>query len=599
MLYTMIKLLVLCQSLLFCISHASSGGYLGKLQHEDLACPSWTDRRTIDSECKCGSSFKGRVICNPENHKVFLLNCYCMTYDLRLNKSVVGPCIYSCIDRVFWEHQGGEYDIVKKTSYYFLLPKNKSHLTEICSYYNREGRLCGDCEYGYSPSAFSYTLDCVNCTLTWRSITSQIVLYIFLPQTVFYFLALFFRLRITSPKFTAFVLVSQVIGSHAFIKIVIYNIKFQKIPKVAQLAIKVIIQFYSTWNLDFFKFSLSSFCIPNIDTKSAMALELVPAVYPLFLVFLTVVLAELHARGYRAVTTLWFPFYAVLRRIRCEWDVWGSINHVFGTVLILSYYKILATGLDLLTVGYARDLNGTVLGLWNFYQASASTNRFNFTYLVIFVLIVMLVPCFILIFYPVSCFRKHFLERVFFKSDRSRLALKFFMDSLQGYYKNGTEPNTRDHRYMAGLYLLLRFIMYLEFIWTLYSNFTPLIVTTLTAFSFFIFITKPYNTKYKIYNTVEPLFMGCLILLFMAMRGGMAALHERELLIGYMIAVIIAILIPPGYFVSILFYIVLKSERAKNLRQQMQRFISAVRRKRRARAIQLIEPQEPRTVPWK
>ena len=43
----------------------------------------------------------------------------------------------------------------------------------------------------------------------------------------------------------------------------------------------------------------------------------------------------------------------------------GVHNCVFGTVLILSYYKILATSLDLLTVGYARDMNGTVLGLWN------------------------------------------------------------------------------------------------------------------------------------------------------------------------------------------------------------------------------------------
>ena len=157
----------------------------------------------------------------------------------------------------------------------------------------------------------------------------------------------------------------------------------------------------------------------------------------------------------------------------------------------------------LLTVGYAKDLSGTVLGIWNFYQASASTNRFNFTYLVILVLIIILVPSFILIFYPVSCFRTHFLERVFFKFDRSQLTLKVFMDSLKVYYKDGMEPNTRDHRYMAGLYLLLRFIMYLELIWTLYSNFTPLIVTTLTALSFFSFITKPYNTIQDLQYTVH------------------------------------------------------------------------------------------------
>ncbi len=567
--------------LLFRVCPASSkNSAIATSREEDLTCPTWTDRTAVDSECKCGSSFKGRVVCDPDNLRVYLYYCYCMSYDLKLNRSVVGPCIYNCIDRVFWGENSEESSVVKKISSYNLLPQNKSELIDMCSYFHRAGRLCGDCQEGFSPSVFTYTLECINCTLTWRSITGHVVLYIFLPHTAFYILALLFRLRITAPKFTAFILVSQVIGSQAFIKLVLYNSRFKMVPGLAQTAIKIIIQFYSTWNLDFFKYSLDSFCIPGIDTKSAMALELIPASYPLLLVFLTVCLAELHNRGNLLVTTLWSPFYAVLRKIRREWDVSDSLNSILGTMLILSYYKILATTLDLLTIGYARDLNGKVLGLWNFYQASAHTNKASVIYLVVLVLIVVMVPCLTLLLYPLKPFRTHFMEKYIFKSDRSRLALKMFMDSLQGYYKDGTEPRSRDHRYMAGLYLLLRLIIYVEFIWTLYSNFVPIIVTTLMAFAFLILITKPYNAKYSIYNVVEPLLLGNLILLFLAMQGAIAALHEKELFGFYMTVCVLILLVPPGYFVSVLVHFIVKSKHARKLRLLLLKKLAAAKHKR-------------------
>ena len=551
---------------------------------EDLTCPTWTDRSTKDSKCKCGSSFYGRVVCNKDSHKAYLFYCYCMSYDFKLQKSLVGPCIYNCIDWAFWDKRGedDEYNTIRTISSFSILPRNKSELGEMCHRFHRRGHFCSDCEEGYSVSAFSYNLECLNCTMTWSSIASQTGLYIFLPQTTFYLLTLLFKIRITSPKFTAFILVSQVIGCHAFIRITIYNIKFKDMARAAQIAIKAIFQFYSIWNLDFFRFSLDSLCIPHIDTKHAMLLELIPAFYPLFLVFLTMVLTELHYRGCRPVTVLWSPFRVMLKRLQREWDVSGSLNCAFGTMLVLSYYKILAIALDQLTVGYVRDLDGNILGLWSFYQASAHMNLVNLSYLAILVLLAIMLPALTLLLYPIACFRAKFLEKFIFKSARSRLGLHAFMDSLQGYYKDGTKGKARDHRYMAGLYLLLRLVIYLEFIWTLYSNFVPLIVTTLVAFAFLILVVQPYKDKYKIYNTVEPLFFGLLAILFLALQGGIAALHERELLKFYETTFAIVLLIPPGYFLSIvILYFLVRSKVLKKSKEQIRELISLVKYKRR------------------
>ena len=550
---------------------------------EDLLCPTWTDRSTKDSKCKCGSSFHGRVVCNKDSHKVYLFYCYCMSYDLKLQKSLVGPCIYNCIDRAVWDkrREDEEYNTIRTISSFSILPQNKSELGEMCHRYHRRGRFCSDCEEGYSVSAFSYNLECLNCTMTWSSIASQTGLYIFLPQTTFYLLTLVFKIRITSPRFTAFILVSQVIGSHAFIRITIYNIRFKDMARAAQIAFKAIFQFYSIWNLDFFRFSLNSLCIPHIETKHAMLLELIPAFYPLFLVFLTMVLTELHYRGCRPVTVLWSPFQVILKRLQCKWDISGSINCAFGTMLVLSYYKIVAIALDQLTVGYVRDLDGNIVGLWNFYQASANMNRFNLFYLVILVLLAVMLPALMLLLYSNAWFRAKFLEKFIFKSARSRLGLHAFMDLLQGYYKDGMKGKARDHRYMAGLYLLLRLVIYLEYIWTLHSNFIPLIVTTLGAFAFLILAVQPYKDKYKIYNTVEPLFFGLLAVLFLALQGCIAALHERELLAFYGTISAILLLIPPGYLLSIILYFLVRSKFLKKPKEQICELISLVKHKRR------------------
>ena len=94
---------------------------------------------------------------------------------------------------------------------YIDLPKNISDLNDVfCAPLNRGGWLCKDCIDGFGTSVVSIGYTCANCTENnygW-------VLYIlseFFPATIFYFVVLTLRVRITSVPMNCFVMFSQLL----------------------------------------------------------------------------------------------------------------------------------------------------------------------------------------------------------------------------------------------------------------------------------------------------------------------------------------------------------------------------------------------------
>ena len=85
------------------------------------------------------------------------------------------------------------------------------------------------------------------------------------------------------------------------------------------------------------------------------------------------------------------------------------------------------------------------------------------------------------------------------------------MDSFQGHYKNGTN-NTRDYRYFAGMYLLIRIIHFVPSIFDMKfrqkTNFLKFLAPYVFSVLFGVF--RPY--KKDIYNHVDCAFFGLLVL---------------------------------------------------------------------------------------
>ena len=111
----------------------------------------------------------------------------------------------------------------------------------------------------------------------------------------------------------------------------------------------------------------------------------------------------------------------------------------------------------------------------------------------------MLLPALFLLLYPMKIFQK-----CLGCCGRRLLALHAFADVLQGCYKNGIN-GTRDCRYFAGLYLLLRIVLlpalYDGSIFCFYDEMVS-IVCLVTASLLFLLFRSYKNSSWLIWDSI-------------------------------------------------------------------------------------------------
>ena len=453
-------------------------------QSDNVSCPPWFE--PFNGTCKCGDSIDGIVECNETLQESAVLDCYCMTYS-ETTGTVVGACLYNC---------------VKRDSLYHQMPKTVEELNDaVCGHLNRGGQLCGECKTNYSPPVYSYNLNCTMCSggqYNWM----KYVAIAFVPLTVFLVLVLCCRISATSPKLIAFVTFSQALSYPANARAVLFLINEESYPGVS-IAVRILLAIYGFWNLDFFRTLIPHICL-KVDTLQALALDYGIAFYPLALIIVTYVLIELHARNIRIIVWIWKPFHRRFARFRQQWDVRSSIIDAFATFLLLSNIKLLSVSFDLLLPTYVYNMNGSVVGIYLYYDGSIEyfgNKHLPYAILAVFVvLIFILLPILLLLLYPMRCFQRclgHCRVRWH--------ALHIFVDAFQGCYKDGTN-GTRDCRYFAGVYLLLRPLLLMLFAITLSAFFYGLAGLVLIGVAMFTVIVQPYKEEFAAYNIIDPIF---------------------------------------------------------------------------------------------
>jgi len=221
---------------------------------------------------------------------------------------------------------------------YIALPHNISDLNDVfCTPLNRRGLLCRDCIDGFGPSLVTIGYACANCTENYGwmlYILSELV-----PATVFYFVVLTFRIRITSAPMNCFVMFSQLV---VFASQEFEAALMAELDGTSRAVLKVILTGYGFWNLDFFRYFIPPFCVSqNLKNIHVFALQYVSAFYPLLLIALTYTCVELHGHNFKPIVWLWKPFHRCCVNVRRRWDTKASIIDIFTTFLLLSYSKLL------------------------------------------------------------------------------------------------------------------------------------------------------------------------------------------------------------------------------------------------------------------
>ena len=329
-----------------------------------------------------------------------------------------------------------------------------STLTEqTCAPLNRKGLLCSECYDGYGPAVYAFGNECVKCN---RNTYTSWTLYLFVvlfPITVFYVIVIIFNVQATAPPLTAFVLYCQVFSI----------IDRTKMPTPTRFTSKyyssTMLQVARTlsgiWNSDFGRHIVPPFCVSEtLNTYHALLLDYITGFYPMLLILVTYILIELHSHNFKLVVAIWSPFNRCFSKVRRTWNPQASIMNAFATFLILSFTKVLFISFYTKKTVSVTMLNGTFYSERLYYYPTISANsQQHFPFIVLaysLTTIFVYIPIILLCCYPF----KYFKRALFCCCSKRRLVADLFMDTFQGYYKDGTN-GTYDWRFLSGVYPLL------------------------------------------------------------------------------------------------------------------------------------------------
>ena len=469
---------------------------------DDLSCPTWFSCNTETNKCQCGKTHHGMIRCHDRLGTAAVSNCHCVTYD---QDTQVGSCYYNCENTV---HRT-MYDRV-----YHHLPLNSTTglNTFMCGRFKRTGTLCGRCKDGHSPFVLSYNFTCVECPDGHKN-WWKFILAGFVPLTFFYFFMVFFNINITSSHLQGVVLFSQAISIPALARIILLSLVTR--PDFLK-TVKILLPFYSFWNLDFFRSLIPDICL-NVSTLEALALDYAVAMYPVLLIILSYVLIVLYDHDVGCILYMWRPFRKVFSIFKHNWDIRTSVIDSFATFFILSYIKVLSISSDLLMYTHAYSLNGNISTRLYYDATLPYFGKKHLPYAILavtFFTLFVIVPTLILTLYP---FR-------FFQTFLSCLPIQWhflhaFVDSIQGCYKDGTEPGTFDFRWFALIGLFIRVALFAFYAATLTSMFFVYAIIAFILWLILLVNVNPFKKAVVYYQSTESVFIILISIFYVSILG--------------------------------------------------------------------------------
>ena len=518
---------------------------------DNSSCPTWFYCNPNTSKCHCGPSHHGMIWCVEKIGTAAVSNCHCVTYDNETSDTHVGSCYYNCENTA----QMTMYDRV----YHPLPPHPAIELNNLmCGRFNRTGVLCGECKREHYPFVLSYNLSCVACQDGHKN-WWKFILAGFIPLTLFYFFMVFFNVNITSSRLHGVVLFSQAISMPALARIILLTFMTQ--PDML-MAVKILVPFYSFWNLDFFRSIIPDICL-NVSTLEALALDYAVAIYPLLLIFVSYILIELYNHDIGCIAYMWRPFYRAFSIFQGNWDVRTSVIDSFSTFFLLSYVKVLSVSSDLLMFTHTYSLDG-VTSTRLYYDPTLPYFRgkhLPYALLATFFLtLFVIIPSLILILYPFQFFQKclsyfpvhwHFLHA--------------FVDSFQGCYKDGTEPGTFDCRWFALIGLLIRPAFFLVYALTLNSMFFVYALIMIMFWLILLINIHPFKKTIMVqYPSTDLAFLVLVSIFYTAILGiNIGSMEARPYLSAMNILAISSPFITILYIVYIIFNWIFSQSRCR------------------------------------
>ena len=420
--------------------------YLSSVLASDTSCPTWFYYNNVT--CECGYQGSWYIHCNQQERKAEIADGFCATSTEQEGLYYAGYCPFrhteNNTDRVFSE-----------------LPSDPHLLNDtMCGPYNRKGLLCGRCIDGYGPAIYSLDMKCANCSKF--STVSAISLYLFfelIPVTLFFMCVVLFRLNITAGPLLGYVLFCQICTYFLKEDLPLYDYILSHVSTPLRIVIFSSLTLSGFWALQFFRVVIPPFCISSKLTGiHIQMLNLVTAIYPVILVFITYILMELHGRNYRIIHIIWSPFRICVKKLKITSVTSDAVVHAFATFILLSASTLSFNAIFVFNnIPVLRSTDGTIHEKVMYNDPTiTSFSREHILYCALAVAVttvLVLIPSLLLCVYPTRIYGR--LSRVV--SGRKRLAITAFVEALNNCFKDGLN-GTRDYRALAGFILAVIFV---------------------------------------------------------------------------------------------------------------------------------------------
>ena len=450
-----------------------------------LICLQHCKKYKPENESICHEEFTDLILFNKSGciYSIFKYNC--ATYNEVKDIVEIGKCIFNY-------KYSGKYSS-DKLERYTTLPSSVIVWNEVfCGKFNRRGTLCGSCQNGTYPLAYSFNLSCVKCNNN-QSNWWKYVFFSFIPLSLFYFIVLFFKISIFSSSLQGYILCCQLISMPAVARIILI---VNKDSPYSYRLLQLLESLYGIWNLDFFRSYDLGICL-KISTLATLSLDLAVSVYPLLLIAITYFLIQLYDANFRIIIILWKPFKSLHYFFYKNRNIRITIVDTFATFLLLSNVKFLSVCCDILIPVKVIQLNAQKNMLnysWRMYNDASivyfSSQHLPYAIIAIIVSITYIVlPTLFLLLYSFSACQ-FILNKL---SPGSQLVIRTFVDIFQGCYKDGTQPKGSDYRWLSAMPFIIRLVIFFVYAMTLNSSFDAYAAMILVLNVIIIIQFDPYK----------------------------------------------------------------------------------------------------------
>ena len=466
--------------LLTCLS------FISAKSEDSRMCPTWFHSTQSSSYCECGSSLNGAIDCDNVTKQVSITLEYCMTLS---NVSGEVQLVAARTNNVF---------IGRSPRGFTVLPDNVSDLNDfMCTNSSRRGFLCGDCISGYGYAPNSYSKKCAKCNAAYA--VGIFLVFGILPMTVCFVLIVVLHLNFPSGVLFPYIVFCQCYIAAVKAYSGMFSTMGSSMGPFGQfnLNLCIVLSGLSQYFIGVY-YIITPVCLhQTLSELQVLCLEYIICLYPLFLIILTSVFIELHARNCRLVMLVAKVFRPFLSCVDRNWSVSDSIIHAYATFYFLAFFYLIFLSYSVLYAVDVYVINGEKIKTVLVYDTSIewfSTSHLPYAIPAIVILVVFGVcPTLILC---LESNRK--LTRCLKLRTRIQLILNTFVETFSSCYKDGLN-DTYDYRFFTSLPMITGFFLFFlfpsyNFKLRLYFHFIFSLLFLLLAFIFAYL--RPFKSMY-------------------------------------------------------------------------------------------------------